>query len=126
MGWKTYSSGDGVVVDKQVDKSLRLKATFNSETHYLYIQTVTTTTEWWCLTQSEAEEEAVDSAHNSDSREYTNWAPFGTGVNIPVFVGIKEAGTKKTAQAVRQNDAGAYKLIVKTVVTTSEGSEEEE
>jgi hypothetical protein len=117
MGWLTYSSGNGLVTDISTDKSLRLKVTSGGTTKYLYIKTVTTVTEWSSLTQAAAEAQAVHADHNSDTRAYTDWTPFEGGAT---FVGIREDGTKKTAQSTRQNDAGAYKLIVRSVVTSSE------
>jgi len=116
MGWLTYSSGNGLVTDISTDKALRLKITSGGTTKYLYIKTVTTVTEWRSLTQAQAEAQAVHADHNSDTRAYTDWTPF-TGIT---FVGIKEDGTKKTAQSTRQNEAGAYKLVVRSVVTSSE------
>jgi hypothetical protein len=116
MGWLTYSSGNSLVTDISTDKTLRLKITSGGVTKYLYIKTVTTVTEWRSLTQAAAEAQAVSNDHNSDTRVYTDWNPFGS----LTFTGIREDGTKKTASSTRQNEAGAYKLIVRTVTTSSE------
>jgi hypothetical protein len=116
MGWLTYSSGNGLVTDISTDKSLRQKVTSGGVTKYLHIKTVTTVTEWSSLTQAAAEAQAVHADHNSDTRAYTDWTPF-VGLT---FYGVREDGTKKTAQSSRQNEAGAYKLVVRTCVTSSE------
>jgi len=116
MGWLTYSSGNGLVTDISTDKAMRQKVTSGRNTKTLYIKTVTTVTEWRSLTQAAAEAQAVHSDHNSDTRAYTDWTPFEGG---ETFVGVREDGTKKTAQATRQNEAGAYKLVVRSVVTSS-------
>lgn len=116
MAWIAYSAGDAILVGVSTDTALKITAVSGGTTKRLYEKTVTTTKEWRSLTQASAETQAVHPDHNSDSRAYADWTPF-TGLT---FVKCRVSGTKKTAEVSRQNEANAFRLVVRSTVTSSE------